>query len=387
MGARSGAGVWDADVIVVGTGAWGSMAAWRLAEDGVDVLAIDRWEPPHAHGSSWGSTRLFRRACLEHPALTGLADLSLDLYRELEDPTEPLLTLSGGLTIGHPDGRAVRGVLEAADRSGLPLETLDRAALAERFPFHGSVGSDEVGLLDPSSGALRIELAVARALETAQKAGARVRWGVRARAVVEIPGGHRIETDAGVLRAPRVVLAAGSWTRELLPWLPLRTTRMPMTWFAPRPGTDVPADLDSVGVFIREAGDGGGYWGHGALPGEGVKVGPRGAVARRDDPLPDDLDRTFAAPDGLPASAAVERWLPSLDPEPAAGYVCHSTRTPDEQFLVGEVGESRGLVVAAGESGHGGKHSAGVGQLVADLVQGRTPALDTAFLDPRRFAA
>ncbi|MCG7284878.1 N-methyl-L-tryptophan oxidase [Cellulomonas sp. ACRRI] len=383
--ARAGAGVWDADVVVVGTGAWGSMAAWRLAEDGVDVLAVDRWEAPHAHGSSWGSTRLFRRVCLEHPLLSGLADLSLDLYRELEDPTDPLVTLSGGLTIGHPGGRAVPAVRAAAERSGLPVETLDRDALAERFPFHGDVAPDEVGVLDPSSGALRIETAVARALEAAQKAGARTRSGVHVTAVVEIPGGYRVETTTGVLRAPRVVVAAGSWTRELLPALPLRTTRMPMTWFAPRTGTGVPTDLERVGAFIREVGDGGGYWGHGALPGEGVKVGPRGAVARRDDPLPDQLDRTFHPADGRPAADVVARWLPALHPDPTAGYVCHSTRTPDEQFLVGEVGDGRGLVVAAGESGHGGKHSAGIGQLVADLVQGRAPTLDTGYLDPRRF--
>lgn len=50
----------QADVAVVGLGAIGSSAAWRLAARGLDVVGIDQHEPGHAWGGSHGRTRLFR---------------------------------------------------------------------------------------------------------------------------------------------------------------------------------------------------------------------------------------------------------------------------------------------------------------------------------------
>ena len=62
-----------ADVVVVGLGAVGSSAAWRLAARGLDVVGIDQHEPGHPWGGSHGRSRLFRVACLEHPGLTPIA--------------------------------------------------------------------------------------------------------------------------------------------------------------------------------------------------------------------------------------------------------------------------------------------------------------------------
>ena len=51
-----------ADVIVVGLGAVGSAALYQLARRGVPALGIDRFAPPHQHGSSHGDTRITRLA-------------------------------------------------------------------------------------------------------------------------------------------------------------------------------------------------------------------------------------------------------------------------------------------------------------------------------------
>jgi sarcosine oxidase len=378
------AGVWDAEVIVLGTGAWGSMATWRLAAAGVDVLAIDRHPAPHAHGSSHGLTRLFRAACLEHPGLTPLALHSAELYRELERTSgEALLDQCGGITIGPEHGTSITGVLRAAEAAGLSVDVLAPDAVRERFPFHDRIGEDDLGVFDPLSGVLRIETAVDVALRTARSLGARIRSGITVREISSIPGGHRVETDRGVFRAPRVIAALGSWTREIFPELPLRLTRMPMAWFRPNTGEDV-ASLAATGVFIREIGIDGGYWGHGAPEGELAKVGPRGAVARGDEPSVAGLDRVFHPDDAVAAESVVSRYLPTLDARAAEGFICHSTRTPDELFVIDEW--APGLFVAAGESGHGGKHASGVGAAVAALALGDDPVVDIDFLRATRFA-
>jgi len=43
-------------------------------------------------------------------------------------------------------------------------------------------------------------------------------------------------------------------------------------------------------------------------------------------------------------------------------------------------------VVAGGDSGHGFKHAAGLGELLAQIVAGERPYCTADFLDPARFA-
>ena len=78
----------DTDVVVVGLGAWGSSALWRLAARGVDVVGIERFGAGHGQGSSHGETRLFRVACQEHPDLVPLARRAGELWRDKEIPVD-----------------------------------------------------------------------------------------------------------------------------------------------------------------------------------------------------------------------------------------------------------------------------------------------------------
>src|SRR5260221_12316562 len=94
----------DADVAVVGLGAMGSSAAWRLAERGVGVIGIEQFNPGHVQGSSHGKTRVFRVACLEHPNLVPLARRSRDLWSDLQARSgTPVIRNTGAVMIGPAD--------------------------------------------------------------------------------------------------------------------------------------------------------------------------------------------------------------------------------------------------------------------------------------------
>ncbi len=77
-----------ADVIVIGLGAVGSAAAYRLAKLGKRVVGFDRHAPPHRMGSSHGETRITRLAIGEGTEYTPLAMRSHVLWRELERETD-----------------------------------------------------------------------------------------------------------------------------------------------------------------------------------------------------------------------------------------------------------------------------------------------------------
>src|SRR4029077_516203 len=111
------------DVAVVGLGAMGSMAAWRLAERGASVVGFDRFTPPHDRGSSHGESRITRTAYYEGPAYVPLLQASFPLWRELERSSgEELLTMTGALIIGPLEGEVVAGALHSARAHGLPHE-------------------------------------------------------------------------------------------------------------------------------------------------------------------------------------------------------------------------------------------------------------------------
>ncbi|WP_350347690.1 N-methyl-L-tryptophan oxidase [Agromyces sp. G08B096] len=395
--------LFDADVAVIGLGAVGSSAAWRLAVRGLDVLGFEQFEPGHAWGGSTGRTRLFRVACLEHPGLTPIARRARDLWRELEDESgRPLFHETGGLMIGPPDSHIIEGTLRAAEAHGLPVERLDGDEIASRFPAHARLDPGDIGVWDPEAGILRPEAAIIAAAESARTAGADLHIGVRVVAIDPDDDGVTVRTERSAYRVRSVAITAGPWIARFVPHLPLTPHRVVMTWFRARDGHE--ATLDTLPVFIRSVpGRDTWIWGHGAMAGTDgdtgadhvdgfdgsdgfdAKVGPEfDGPFPADDP--DAIDRLVHPGETDGISDLVAATFPDLDPEPSGTTTCIMTHTPDGQFVVGPTAHPR-VVVGGGCSGHSFKHASALGELVAQSIAGETAFTDAAFLDPRRFQA
>ena len=386
-GQRKGAEMteWDADAAVVGLGAWGASALWRMAARGLDVVGVEQFQPGHSLGSSHGGSRMFRITCLEHPHLVPLARRSLQLWQDLAAASGvPLFEPSGGLLLGPAAGRIVGGTLRAAEQHGIEIERLSSAAVRERFPQHASLPPGDIGIWEPSAGILRPEAAIGAAVGQAVAAGATALPGTRVRSVELIPGGAIVRTALKDIRVRQVVLAVGSWLSKLISNLPLQTLRMPITWYQVR------ADQERFGlaafpVFMRELPGGSVLWGNGSDGGDPVKLGLEvyGSAARPLDP--DTDDRSVTSDDWSGLAKLLPAYLPGLEPVPVKVSVCMLTRTPDGQFVIGRPGGDPRLVVAGGCNAHGFKHAAGIGEALADIVQGKPPRMTLDFVRPDRF--
>ena len=377
----------DADVAVIGLGAVGSSAAWRLAARGLDVLGFEQFEPGHALGGSTGATRLFRVACLEHPGLTPIARRARDLWRELETSSgRALFHETGGVMIGPPDSRIIAGTLRAADAHHLPVERLDIDEVARRFPAHARHNPGDVGVWDPEAGIVRPEAAIVAAVAAARAAGARIHTGTHVTAIEPDDAGVTVRTADAEFRVRHVAVTSGPWISRFVPELPLTPHRVVMTWFRARDGHD--ANLDVVPVFVRTVpGHDTWIWGHGAMPGADgfdAKVGPEfDGPFTPDDP--DAIDREIHPGETDEIRDLVAATLPALDPWPSGVTTCIMTHTPDGQFVVGPTAHPR-VVVGGGCSGHSFKHASALGELVAQSIVGEQAFTDAGFLDPRRFA-
>ena len=141
------------DVVVVGLGAHGAAVTLQLARRGLSVLGIDRFHPPHGHGSSHGETRITRLAVGEGDEYVPLAVRSHQLWREIEaESGAALMFTTGGLVLGQPaGGPAMHGrpdfvgeTISIARRFGIAHEVLDAGGIRRRFAAFRPA-ADEIG--------------------------------------------------------------------------------------------------------------------------------------------------------------------------------------------------------------------------------------------------
>ncbi len=358
------------DVIVVGLGAMGSAAAYQLARKGRRVLGLDRYTPPHAHGSSHGRTRIIREAYFEHPAYVPLVQRAYRLWGELEELAgRKLLQTTGGLMIGRPDGVLVSGALRSAHQHGLRHELLDAPEVRERFP---ALRPDDgmVAVWEPRAGILFPESCIEAHLKLAQAHGATFRYGeplIEWR-MDDARGAHVI-TDKGEYRAEKLLLTAGAWMPSLLPGLlPLTIERQVQYWFAPRHGSQA-FSATSCPIHLWEPTAAPFFYG---LPdlGDGVKI----AVHHGGETIdPDQLSQNVGDDEIAVMRDRLRQYLPEADGALLSTAVCMYANTPDEHFWIDRHPEHAQVLIASACSGHGFKFSSVIGEVLAELlVDGRS---------------
>ena len=125
------------DVIVVGGGAMGSAAAWRLARAGHRVRLLEQFAFDHEKGSSHGPSRMIRIA-YPAPEYVHLGQEAFRLWDELQaESGESLLLRTHGMNVGLPDADAMDEVATTLDTLDVPHERLDSDELSRRFAAPG----------------------------------------------------------------------------------------------------------------------------------------------------------------------------------------------------------------------------------------------------------
>src|SRR5439155_1638418 len=202
------------DVIVAGLGAHGRSAAYHLASRGASVLGFDRFARGHTLGSSGGLSRIIRLSYYEHPDYVPLLRRAWTLWRELERAGgEKLLTETGGLYAGAPDGELVAGALDRARRHELEHEVLDAAALRRRHPlFEWPDGWQ--GVFERQAGWLAPERSMETHLRLAEQDGAPLRFSEPIERWTSTAEGASVGSPADAPRERRVARCQGLHVHE-----------------------------------------------------------------------------------------------------------------------------------------------------------------------------
>jgi len=367
------------DAIVAGLGAHGSAATYHLAKRGQRVLGFDRFARGHTLASFGGLSRIIRLSYYEHPSYVPLLKRAWDLWRELErESGETLLTQTGGLYMGPPEGELVSGALASARMHGLAHEILDNEELKRRYPVF-DVDPDWIGLFDAQAGWLAPERSVETHLRLAERNGATLRFAEPVERWERDGDGVRATTAQGSYRCQRLVITAGAWLSRLLPQLAphLWVERNVLFWFEPRSEQDAFAKLP---VYIVEDTDRM-YYGFPYDRGNGLKMAGLHFGDRVD---PDTVDREPSARDEDRVRAWLRRRMPLANGDRRRAQICLYTNSPDGQFVIDREGP---VTYASACSGHGFKFASAVGEILADLAIAGRSSLDIGFLSRGRLTS
>ncbi len=378
----------ETDVVVVGVGSVGSMAAWQLAARGLRVIGVDRFSIPGPFSSYAGESRIYRKVYSEGGHYTPILQRSQDLWRELEKISGAgLLRTVGALTIYDEHNPRLATLLAASADNGLEHELLRGDEARSRYPEH-VIRDGDVTLFDPEGGFLSSEKAVIAALAEAERLGAEFLGNRKAHSVEKHGDRYLVKTDHEEIIASRVVISQGNGAGAVCEALGTHLEVLPqvLTWFPMRN----PAKFHREGmpVFLRRAEDGerldGGARFYGFPSSDGWTIKVSGSVymdevESMERPLvwdPEHID---------PIRAWVREFLPGLIPEPVRVATCADGYLPDETALLGAVPGMEGVITAVGLSGHGFKMASGMGAVVADLAVDGVTATDVSFMNPTRF--
>ena len=382
------------DLIVVGLGAMGAAVTYQASSLGMRVLGIDRHNPPHEFGSTKAETRITRLAVGEGEQYLPFVARSHEIWRDLEQRSgEQLLHQCGGYIVTEQTPVAGQRWRDFV------LET-DRIAAAAGIEFHvlgdtdptpapaGMVGFENKRIgFEPTAGLVMAERAVAVQLRLAAQAGATIQTDETVTSVTPNADGVIVESTGGRYQADNVVIAAGPWLADFVDEADgsrLRVTRQVVYWFE----VDNPEAFSTERFpFVMWVGDTDeDYVGVFPIPPGGtpaLKVLGEQFVA---DTHPETVDRTVSRAE---IKAFHERHiapkLPGVSDRCVSAGVCLYTNTPDDHFLIDTALDSDRILLMSPCSGHGFKHSAALGEAVAQQISGGQSELDLTPFGRARF--
>ena len=383
--------------VVIGLGAMGSAATYQLARRGNRVLGIDQFSPPHIYGSSHGDTRISRQAIGEGPQYVPLVLRSYEIWDEIERETgKKVLTITGGLIMTSVEGVMRHGsnffnqTVACAETYSIAHRLLDAEEIKRQFPQFKLKGNER-GYFEEKAGYVQPELAVEAQLELAGRYGAQLALDEK---VLGFSVNNRnrvaVKTDKGEYEADKAIISAGPWVTQLLGEKYHRyftVYRQVLYWFDVEGSISLfeapnfPTWIWEFGTAVEEL-----MYGFPAIDGArgGVKIAfeqyktwtsPDAVVREVSAHEIEDTYKQYVRPQFVGVS---ERCVKAV--------TCLYTVTPDHRFVLDRHPEYPQVIIASPCSGHGFRHSAAIGEVLAQLVIEGQSEIDIRPFSFRRFA-
>jgi sarcosine oxidase len=360
------------DVAVIGAGVFGAWSAYWLRKAGLHVILLDAYGAANSRSSSGGESRIIRAAYGEDDFYSRWALRSLPQWKELAARCgQGIFHETGVLTFSDDTTDVVAQSGRSLEKLGIVCERLGASELAKRFPQIGLKGN-EVGILEPHSGALMARRGVQLLVEEL------VRQGLAYRVAAATPPSSKGRLSS-ITTSGNETISAGAFVFACGPWLPkvfpellgsyIQPERAEVYFLGVAPG-DARFSSPQMPTWIYKSKDVEAY-GMPVLENRGFKV----AVDKLSLPAdPDTMDREPTAPYRAQLRAFVAERFPALKDAPVIETrVCQYENTETGNYLVDRHPEMENVWIVGGGSGHGFKNGPAMGEYVASVAARGAP--------------
>jgi len=366
-------------VIVVGAGINGVTTAIELRKRGQEVVLVDPGPLPHPLAASTDISKAVRAAYGADEEYTELAERSIERWRKWNREFGTRLYHEVGVMFVRRQemkpGDFEHESFKTLEKRGHKVERMNAPQLWKRFPaWNPELYRD--GVLEIEAGYAESGRAVAMLIQRAKSAGVKLCEGATFSQLNERD--NRVSgialNDGQQIAGDFVVMAVGAWTPYVLPFTKkfFHATGQPVFHLKPsKPELFAPQRFPVFGADITTTG----YYGF-PINRDGVlKIANHGTGREMS---PDSPERVVTSDDENNLRKFLASTFPSLTDAPIVyARVCMYCDTHDGHFWIARDPERQGLVIAAGDSGHGFKFAPVLGEIIADAVEGKdNPLLD-----------
>ena len=358
-------------VLVVGAGINGVTAAIALKQRGHNVILIDPGPLPHSLAASTDISKAVRSTYGADEDYTALGERAIPVWKQWNEEFGTKLYHEVGMMFIRREtmkpGDFEYESLEIANRRGGRLSRVDQARLSKEYPAWNGTGYRD-GVVEREAGYAESSRVVATLLNRVQKIGVDLRPGSEFAGLNESKGKVQgiILTNGESIRADVVVMATGAWTPYLLPFTNkfFRATGHAVFHFKPADARPfVPECFPVFGADISTTG----YYGFPINRDGVVKIANHGTGREMH---PGSPQRTVTKQEEEAVRAFVVKTFPALADAPIVfTRICLYCDTNDGHFWIAPDPEREGLVIAAGDCGHGFKFAPLLGDIIADAVE------------------
>jgi glycine/D-amino acid oxidase-like deaminating enzyme len=358
-------------VIIVGAGINGVTAAIELKKRGHDVVLLDPGPLPHPLAASTDISKAVRRAYGADEDYTALADRSIKLWRKWNEEFGVELYHEVGVMFVRRrkmnPGDFEHESFKILKKCGHKIERMNSARFWKRFPaWNPKLYQD--GVLEVEAGYAESGRVVATLVGCAKSMGVELRDGVRFSRLDE--GDDRVSgivlDDGQRIAADSAVMAVGAWTPYLLPFTRkfFRANGQPVFHLKPRQPELFASDRFPVfGADITTTG----FYGFPLNRDGVVKIANHGPGREMS---PESPERAITPQEEKNLREFLSFTFPTLADAPIVyTRVCMYCDTHDGHFWIARDPDREGLVIAAGDCGHGFKFAPVLGEIIADAVE------------------
>jgi sarcosine oxidase len=321
---------------------------------------------------------------------------SYEIWEEIErESGKKVLTITGGLIMTGVEGVRRHGshffdqTVACAQKYGIAHHILDADEIKRRFPQFQLKGNEK-GYFEEKAGYLRPELCIEAQLQIAQRYGAQLALNEKVLAL-SLNKKNRVvvKTDKGEYQAEKAVLSAGPWIKQLLGEKYdqyFTIYRQVLYWF------DVENSISqyeapTLPIWIWEFGMTAEDLMYGFPAIDGAKGGVKIAFEQyRTATDPDTVSREVSKQETEDMyTRYVQPHFVGVTERCVKAVTCLYTVTPDHRFVIDRHPEVPQIIIASPCSGHGFKHSAAIGEVLAQLVTEERCEIDIGAFSFRRF--